>query len=111
MAIDVQIKAQLLQTVGIKHLSTSINGYGTKTYGTASTIYARVEEEVTLVTTADGEEKKTSHHIITEDVIVETDRLWLNGDSTSDATKARVPLAIRKARNEDGTVSHYETYV
>lgn len=108
--MDVQLKAQCLQTVNIKARS-SVDGWGTRVDGSAVPLAARVEFKVTLVMGADGEQKTTSHHIVTESEILLTDRLWLDGDSTSDATKARIPLSIGRAINEDGTVSHYETYV
>ena len=109
MAIDPQIKASLQQTIAVA-VESGISS-GVRTYGAAANRSARVEDSRRVVDAADGSQVQTSHIIIVENSIGLFNRIWLPDVSSSDATLARLPVAVEKCVDEDGDVSHYEVYV
>lgn len=108
--MDPQLRAQLRQTIYIK-ARAAVDNYGQSTYGSASSAAARVEEERRRVERRDGTFVETTHRIYTETAIAHEDRVWLPGDSASDATLAREPQEVHKIVDELGSVHHYEVVV
>lgn len=108
--MDPQLRGQLRQTIGVAARST-VNAYGEASYGSASSVSARVEEERRRLETRDGTFVETSHRIYTETAITHESRIWLPGDSTADATLAREVLEVHPIVGELGTVDHYETVI
>jgi hypothetical protein len=105
--MDPQLKAQLRQTIGVAARS-SVDSYGQATFGAASNVAARVEEERRRIERRDGTFVESTHRIYTETAITYESRIWLPGDSTSDATLAREPQQVHSIVDELGTVHHYE---
>lgn len=104
------LKKLLRQSISVATLS-SRNAAGDPTYGTPATVSAWVERENKVIHSSVGEERVTTHIIITEDAITETDRIWLPGDSSADATLARRPAIVDAILDELTQVTHYETRV
>ena len=108
--MDPQLKRQLRQTIAVKTRS-SVDAYGQATYGSASNIAARVEEERRRIDRGGGTFVETTHRVYTESAITYEDRIWLPNDSSSDATLAREPLEVHSIVGELGTVDHYEVVI
>lgn len=67
MAVDPALSELMLQTVTWQPRS-SLNSYGEPTFGTAVTIACRVERDVKMVRTADGQEVVSSAQVYTDEV-------------------------------------------
>lgn len=118
--MDPELRTWLTETMYVK-LVTAVASDGTKTYGAATGYDCRTEPHSDIVgaeisglqTTAGrgGELLRTQHRIFTEQNVPPDARIWLFGDSTSDATKARRIARIDTRRDELGAVDHYEIFV
>lgn len=100
----------LIDTVTLSH-QTAVSESGDPTLGTQTTIKARVEHGSKLLTGAGGEALAYEHAFVTADAVLQTDRVWLPGDNTADATAARRPITVRKAATLDGATTLYEVYL
>jgi len=98
-----------LDTVTIA-AQASVSEAGDPTFGSQSTIKARVEHGTKLVV-SDGAQIQADHVVITTSPVLHTDRLWLPGDSTSDNNAARRPVVIKKATGLLGGLTLYEVYL
>lgn len=111
MAMDPQLKAQLRQTIYYA-VPDLITADGSRSYGSATSCSARVEELSRRVLGPDGEERLSSHHIVVDSTTTlgMGYRIWLPGVSTTQAN-ARTPLSVAKAVDEYGNTSHWEVFV
>lgn len=99
--MDPQIKGQLKQTIYVATAS-SISSAGETTYGTPASRAARVVRKDIVVTGPGGEQRASSHTILTESEIALSSRIWMPGDSSADATLARVALSTEPVIGELG---------
>ena len=90
---------------------SGVSGAGDPTYGSQTTVTARVEHGSKLVKASDGREIQAEHTVLTTTAVGLQDRLWLPGDDTGDATKARLPVANKIASTPTGALTIYETYL
>lgn len=90
---------------------TGRSSYGDPTFGSQTTIAARVEAVDKLVIGPDGNELRAQHAVASEDEIKTTDRMWLPGDDTADTTAARRALVVRYSRFPGETAGLYEAYL
>lgn len=105
--IDPQLADMLNQSVTWYAESASTVGtYGDPTWGSGTTITARVVWTMSLVKNADGEEVASDCKVLTASAIGLRDRLLLPGE-----TVARMPAAIGRATDEDGTVPYRVIYL
>lgn len=110
MGLHRALKRQLRQTINVAQL-VSRDDRGAATYGAATPVKARVELKTNTTRGLDGVQRSTTHMIITESEIRATDAIWLPGDSAADASKLRRPSEVRPFPDENGNVTHYETFV
>jgi hypothetical protein len=89
------------QTISWKSV-TSRDAWGAPTFGSLNTANARVEPKRKLVRNSNGDEVLSSHVVYTAAAIVVSDQVWFPGENTSDANKARRPLAIDEYVDGDG---------
>ena len=75
---------------------------GDPTYGSQTTISARVERKSKLFMAQDGNHKMAESRIISESEILLTDRVWLPGDDTTDTNESKQPIAVGNADTPDG---------
>ncbi len=109
--MDPQIKATLTATIYVAS-ATGADVYGQPTWGTPAARLVCVERSDKILPGPNGEQLRTSHLIITDTAIGTMDRIWLTGDSSSDATKARRPMAVDPIPDElSANTSHWEVYV
>lgn len=93
------ISDYLNQTVSYQAFH-SYNQYGDPSYNTAISLAARVSYRQKKVYNQTGEETMSFCHVTVEREVSYDDRITL-----ADGVK-RVPLALRHARNADGTIHH-----
>ena len=112
MGLDRAISRQLCQTCYVASV-TSVDSYGQPTYGTAVSVKARVEPEQGIVDGPNGEERQTSHRVLTASAVTDTDRIWLPADVTSplQAAKARIPLRVDPCPDGSGTTTYHVVLV
>lgn len=110
MALEPEFTASFNQTINVA-ASTGVSGAGDPTYGAATPLDVRLEKKRRIVVDASGDEVTSGTTIYTDTAIDMHDRIWFPGDSPSDPTLARLPLAVDKHPDEDGTVHHYEVFV
>lgn len=111
MALDRAIAKLLTQTIYVAH-ATAVDNYAKPTtFGTATAVKARVEPRVRESTGSDGELLVTEYDILTATEIKRSDRVWLPGVSSSDATKARAPAVISAGVDERGATTHWRVSV
>lgn len=110
--MDPQITAGMDETIYVAAATTTRDSQGQPTWGAAAARSVSVEPSTRIVPGAGGEEIQTSHLIFTNTAIGKMDRIWMPGDSSADATKARRPLLIEPIPGEDSSVTdHWEVYV
>lgn len=90
---------------------SSLDSRGSVTYGATTSTTARVEASTETVTGADGLQRQATHRIFSESEIPLRARVWVPGDDSTDATKARYPIRTGKASFPDGSDTAYETYL
>lgn len=118
MSLDPALTALLTDTVSIASVA-SVSSSGQPTFGAATAYSARVEEDPKLLEQADQRNGartviQTTHAIYLDSTREPLcgDRLWLPGDSSSDATLAReVRQVVRLPGLTSGSTSHYEVRV
>jgi len=106
--VDPQLKAQLRETISVA-AATGVDAAGDPSYAAPATRSARVVNVTETHERGDGTLLKTTIAIVTETAVSMTDRIWLPGDSSADATLARVPRFIEKAIDEFGSLDFYRT--
>ena len=106
--MDPQLKGQLRETISVAS-ATGVDAAGDLSYGAPATRSARVVNVRDTVEKKDGTVLQTNIAIITETAIALTDRVWLPGDSSADATLARRPEYVEKAVDEFGRLDFYRT--
>jgi hypothetical protein len=75
---------------------------GDPSFGSQSTIKARVDHENQLVKTASGNEEMSSSQVISESEILITDRVWLPGDDTTKPNESKQPLKVAASSTPGG---------
>jgi len=100
----------LTDTVTIAHQS-SVSENGDPTFGTQSTIKARVEHGTRLLVGPDGQAMSYEQVFVTLDAVTQTDKVWLPGDTTTDVNAGRRPITVKKATTFDGITTLYEVYL
>jgi len=106
--MDAQLKKQLSLTINVR-AAASRNNYGDTTFGSASSMSARVENKTDVFETTTGMEERQSIVVITESEIKITDRVFLPGDSADTANLGHVPREVAKFYDEKGNVDFYRT--
>jgi|TARA_R100000152_G_C6781653_1_gene216663 hypothetical protein len=106
--MDAQLKSQLTLTISVKS-AASRNNYGDITYGSASSISARVENKTETIETPEGLEKQISTVVITEDEIKLSSIVFLPGVSNSSDNNGFKPKVVEKFFDELGNVDYYRT--
>jgi hypothetical protein len=106
--MDPQLKAQLRQVIHVASL-TSVSAAGDPSFGAAVAVNARVEDDVSNKYGSDEVERESRKRIVTESAIRLTDRVWMPGDSETDATLGRTPMSVQELPDELGVIDHYET--
>jgi hypothetical protein len=76
---------------------TGVNASGDPTFGAQSTKLARVEAGYSRIIDINGNERQSTHTVVTESAIGIEDRVWLPGDDTADTQEGKRPVAIIKA--------------
>lgn len=112
--MDIQLQRWLTETAYYK-TPTSVSSTGTETLGAATSFLCRTElQEVihgpNFIPRA-GNDVEWMHLIFTLTAIPRNARIWLPGDSTSNASLARQIRRAETVRDEMGVISHYEIYV
>lgn len=109
--MDYELRSMLGVTISYAAAS-SVSATGQVTWAAATTAAAYIEPSTRILEQADGTKVATSHMIVTEAAITTAMRVWMPGDSASDATKARRPLRVDTFYDVDGaTLDHYEVWV
>ncbi len=109
--MDPQIVATMNQTIYVAS-ATGADAYGQPTWGAAASRLVTVEPSNRIVPGPQGEQLQTSTLILTDAAIGIMDRVWLPGDSASDATKARRIMLVDVIPDElSATTSHWEVYL
>lgn len=112
MTLDPQLAALLNQTIAVASQFGSPSDFGELSYAAPTTgIAARVERRRTVTVNDDGDEIFSDTMIYTETDIGEHDRVWLPGIDSGDDTLARLPKAVERVPDEDGSISHFEVAV
>ena len=83
------------QTVNVKS-ATSVDDYGKPTWGSATQINARVEEQVDKIKGPDGILYDQTHVVYTETEVDEDQLFFLPGVSTANDSNGRKPLYVEK---------------
>lgn len=99
----------LTDTVSYKAPS-GVSSSGDLTYGSTQTAVARVEPYSKIVTVVGGEQRMTTHRIMTQVAIPLDARIWIPGDTVTDA-KARRALTTGAASIPGSSDTIYETLV
>ena len=98
------------KTITVAGIS-AVDNHGDPTFSAQTTLVARIELTDELIVGPDGNEARANHTIATETAIKYTDRIWLPGDSTGDATAAKRPLRITYANIPNSSDGFYEVFV
>ena len=106
--MDPQLKTLLQETINVASASGK-DAAGDLSFGAPATRSARVVNVRETVERRDGTMLETTIAIITETEIKLTDRIWLPGVNSADATLARRPQYIEKAVDEFGNLDFYRT--
>jgi len=108
VAIDPTLKASMVTTMYYAAVSGR-DGSGDPTgHAAPATMKVRLEEKHKLVKDRLGNEVVSNRQFTTEQAITIDDYLWLPGDDETDDNLARKPIAVGKALDATGGVSHYE---
>jgi len=108
MAINVT--GWLTSTITVATQS-GVDSYGDPTFATAATMSARVETKQRIIVGTNGDEYQSNHVVCTASAIPLNARVWLPGDTTSDANQARRPIMVEAASDKAGATSVYLTYL
>lgn len=109
--MDWQLAQQLQTTILIAN-STSVNMYGEKQYGAATSHKGRQIGSQKWAKGKDGQSLLSYNQVVlTSTVTVNYDSLiWLQGESTSSYSGHPV-LSLNTAYDETGAVDHYKVYL
>jgi hypothetical protein len=100
---------RLTETVSYKTPS-GVSSSGDLTYGSLSTLNARIYRKTQIVSNANGAQVTSNYVIETETQIPLDARIWLPGASTSDNNAAQRVLSSEYASTLDGSYTLYLTY-
>jgi len=106
--VDPQLKTLLKETINVATASGK-DAAGDLSYNAPAARSARVVNVRDTVEKRDGTMLETTIAIITETAISLTDRVWLPGVDSSNATLSRRPQYIEKAVDEFGDLDFYRT--
>jgi hypothetical protein len=87
---------QLPDTISVAAPLT-VSNEGEYAYDTPASVLCKLEHKREQVKNIEGQMVLSEHAIVTETAIGPQDRIWLPGQSTSDATLARTPQTIEQA--------------
>lgn len=113
MSLDPQLAALLTDTVSLASVSGRASS-GAPTWGSPTSVAARVELYSRRLQQTDGTVLTLSHRIVLDTTRppLTGDRIWLPGADSSDATQARIVRQVVRAPGlTAGSVSHYEVLV
>lgn len=103
--------AHLLTDTVTVAAEAGISGYGDPTYGSQTTVAARVEYDSKLLTAPDGSVLEVTHRIASIVEIPLRARVWLPGDNTGDNNAAKRVVSVGKGSTPDGRETIYEARV
>jgi len=81
---------------------TGRSGSGDPTFGTQSTLPARVENKLSKVLDNEGKEVLSSTRIYTETELTMNHRIWLPGTDTTDGNDSVRPLMVSNSSTPNG---------
>lgn len=99
----------MIHTITLKSQAGK-SSHGDPTYGGQTSISGRVEHKLQRIITPEGNAVNSEHMVISESEIKVTDRVWLPGDDTTDATEARRPIWVGKAETTDGYILYQAAF-
>jgi hypothetical protein len=108
--MDPQLRKTLQQIINVATVS-SVDAFGQATYGTPVAMQCRLEDMTDDGDNPDREQITTRKRIVVEQQVNKTDRVWLPGDSPTDATLGRQPYQVQSVPDELGRIDHYELIV
>lgn len=104
------IRSKLNQTVTYATRS-GVDSDGDPSYNSQATIPARVEVRHKIFALPDGTQKQSSHIIYTETRIPLGARIWLPGDTTTNANHARTIITENADPSLRANQTLYQTFV
>lgn len=104
------IAAKLNQSVTYA-LRSGVGNAGDPTYGSQSTISARVEARQKILPQPDGTERQSTHVIYTATQIPLGARVWLPGASTGNNNHARTVLTANEDPSLGANQTLYQAFV
>ena len=104
------IESWMVDTIYVASSSGSLDGYGKPSYATARAVSCRVEGNSRVIP-GEQNEQQANHRIATLDEIKSDDKIWLPGDSTSDASLSKRPILITTATVKDGSQRLWEVFL
>lgn len=100
-----------LRQTAYKASVTGTDSYGKPSYGAPVAVPVRVELESRMVRTAQGEQVQSSHKLWSLTAIAVTDRVWLPGSNSADATVSKLPLAVNAVGDKAGARTLFEVWL
>jgi head-tail adaptor len=100
---------RLRDTITVQSRTGAANGYGDPTWGSQSTLAAKVMSSQKRIINAQGTLVQASHELLTETALTLGDRVWIPGDDTTKTTAARVVLQSVGESTVDGGYALYKS--
>ena len=98
------------QTVNVA-APNAINNDGEFSYGASVSVACRLQKNARIMKTPDGQDIISDTQVLTLTAIGDQDRIWLPGQSTSDATLARTPQLVKSIQMISGGSTVYEAFL
>lgn len=90
---------------------SGVSNYGDLSFGSQSTVAARVQQTTEMIRDASGSELQATHIVYTESAIALESRVWLSGADTGDADAARVVRATNQTHDRPGGQTLYKAWL
>ena len=107
----VQTLTDILDQAVSVAVPSTVNSDGELSYGTPVSVACRLQKNARIMKTPDGQDIISDTQILTLTAIGEQDRIWLPGQSTSDATLARTPQLVKSIQMISGGSTVYEAFL
>lgn len=106
--MGLNISHLLIHTIYVKAPS-GVSNSGMPTYGSKTSLSARVERKSDLIIGFNGNEQQYGHVVVTTTEIKQNSIVWFEGDDNTKDVDGRRPIAAVQADTTDGDTL-YETY-
>lgn len=100
----------LTQTITLQRC-VGVDDYGDPIYAVAEEIPAAVSSGYTQLRDADGNERISSHAVVTAVLIDIRDRVWLPGENPNDNSDGHTPVTIRSDITRTSGMPLYQTFL